>query len=118
MSMRNTIKLELNHSEKTRVEYFLNSVNGELEQIPFNGKALQQGEDFVAGFKFKEKDKATFITVIFATSYFHAKEIATANSFHKIPGRNYTINGDILFVVESSDEDELSQLLGLFAGKE
>lgn len=118
MPMKNTITLDLNHSEKTRIEYFLNSVDGELEQIPFNVKPLQQLEEVIAGFKFKEKGKPTFITVIFATSYFNASAIATANSFHKMPGRNYTINGDILFVVESADEDELSQLLGLFAGKE
>jgi hypothetical protein len=116
--MKNNITLNLNHSEKTRVEYFLNSVDAQLEQIPFDVRDLSHADDIIAGFKFKGTDGSMFITVIFATSYFHANDIATANSFHKKPHTNCTINGAILFVVESTDERAVSQILSLFAGKE
>ena len=115
--MKNNISLDVNHSEKTRVEYFLNNVDGNLEQIPFDGRELSLVDDIIAGFKFKEKDQSTFIIVIFARSYFHANDISTANSLTK-PGIKWTINGDILFGVESIDERASSQMLSFFAGKE
>jgi hypothetical protein len=116
--MKNNITLNINHSEKTRVEHFLNNVDGKLEQIPFDVRGLSHADDITAGFKFKGIDHSIFITVIFAMSYFHANDIATANSFHKKPNTNCTINGAILFVVESTDERVVSEILSLFAGKE
>jgi hypothetical protein len=115
--MKNNIALDINHSEKKRVEYFLNSVDGDLEQMPFDAPALSGVDDIIAGFKFKVKDQSTFITVIFATSYFHANDIRTANSLTK-PNMRWTINGDILFGVESIDKEASSEMLSLFAGKE
>ena len=115
--MKNTISLNINHSEKTRVEHFLNSVEANLEQIPFDAQELNHVDDIVAGFKFKAKGQSTFVIVIFANSYFHANEIRAANSRTK-PTLKWTINGDILFGVESTDEDTSSEMLGLFAGRE
>jgi|SRR5688572_2245451 hypothetical protein len=116
--MKNKIILDLNHHDKTRAEYFLNSVDATLEQIPFDVKGLHHAGDSISGFKFKEKDQSTFVTVIFATSYFHANEIATANSLYKAPNTRCTINGDLLFIVESSDEESIANMLSLFAGRE
>jgi hypothetical protein len=118
MPTKNNITLDLNHHNKTRVEYFLNSVDEKLEQIPFNPQDLTHAEDIIAGFKFKGTDVSILVTVIFARTYFHASEIETANSFRKLPNTGSTINGDILFVVESTDEDVVSNMLGHFAGRE
>ena len=115
--MKNNITLEVNHSQKTRVEHFLNTVDGHLEQIPFDGRELKHIEDIVAGFKFKEKGQPTFVIVIFATSYVHANEISAANSATR-PHIKWTINGDILFGVESTDQGLSSEMLSFFAGKE
>jgi hypothetical protein len=115
--MKNKITLDINHSEKTRVEYFLNNVDRNLEQIPFDAQALSHADKIIAGFKFKEKAQSTFVIVIFATSYFHANDIRTANSLTR-PDIEWTINGDILFGVESTDKGASSQMLSIFAGKE
>jgi hypothetical protein len=115
--MNNTISLDIDHREKTRVEYFLNSVNGNLEQVPFDGGELSHIDDIFAGFKFKDADRSTFITVIFTSSYYDAVEISKANSLTR-PNIRWTINGAILFGVESVDEDVSSELLGHFAGRE
>ena len=115
--MKNKISLDVNHSQKTRVENFLNNVDGNLEQIPFDGRELSLVDDIIAGFKFKEKGQSTFVIVIFARSYFHASEIGAANSLTK-PKIKWTINGDILFGVESIDEHASSQMLSFFAGRE
>ena len=115
--MKNGITLDVNHSQKKRVEYFLNNVHVNLEQIPFNARELSHVNDIIAGFKFKDKGQSTFVIVMFATSYFHANEIAAANS-RKRPSMKWTINGDILFGVESIDERVSSEMLGFFAGKE
>jgi len=115
--MKNSISLDIDHSEKVRVEYFLNNVRENLEQIPFDSQELSTADDIIAGFKFKEKGQSTFVTVIFATSYFHANEILKDNA-HAKPDLKWTINGDILFGVESADEDVSSEMLGFFAGRE
>lgn len=115
--MKNTITLDIDHSEKKRVEYFLSNVDGNLEQIPFEAQELSHVEEIIAGFKFKEKDQSTFVIVIFATSYVHANEIRTANSVAR-PNLKWTINGDILFGVESINEQITSEMLSFFAGKE
>jgi hypothetical protein len=115
--MKRIITLDVNHSQKSRVEYFLNNVHGDLEPIPFDVRELSHVDDIIAGFKFKKKDHSTFVIVIFAKSYFHASDISAANSgtLSKI---KWTINGDILFGVESNDAMATSEMLGFFAGKE
>lgn len=115
--MKNTIRLDIVHSEKSRVEHFLNNVNEDLEQIPFDAQELRGIDDIIAGFKFKVKGRSTFVIVIIATSYFHANEICKANSLTR-PNIKWTINGAILFGVESTDEDASSGMLSFFAGRE
>jgi hypothetical protein len=116
--MKNNIRLDLDHHNKTRVEYFLNSVDEKLEQVPFDVQDLNRADNVIAAFKFIGKDRSISITVIFADSYFDANGIATENSFQKMPNTNWTVNGDILFVVESADDDVVSEMLSLFAGRE
>ena len=116
--MKNNITLNLNHSNTSQVENFLNIVDERLEQIPFDAQDWRRTDDIIAGFKFKGMDHSITITVIFATSYFHANEIGTVNSLHKIPNTNWTVNGNVLYVVECIDEHALREMLSLFAGRE
>ena len=115
--MKNSISLDIIHSDKTRVEYFLNNVEANLEQIPFDAQELDGADDIIGAFKFKEKGRPTFVIVIFAGSYSHANEIQAANLV-KRPDIKWTINGSILFGVESVDEHAASQMLSFFAGRE
>src|SRR5687768_18573344 len=112
-----SICLDIIHSEKARVEYFLNNGDQKLEQIPFDAQELTGVDDVVAGFKFKEAGQSTFVIVIFASSYFHANEIQAANLAIR-PNIKWTVNGAILFGVESTDEHASSQMLSFFAGRE
>ena len=114
--MKNSIRLDIIHSEKSRVEHFLNNVNEDLEQIPFDGQELR-GIDDRAGFKFKVKGRSAFVIVIFATSYAHASKIEAANLAAR-PNTKWTINGAILFGVESVDENASKEMLSFFAGRE
>jgi hypothetical protein len=116
--MKNNITLHLDHSNTSQVENFLNFVGERLVQIPFDAQDWRRTDDIIAGFKFKGVDHAITITIIFATSYFHANEIGTVNSLNKIPNTNWTVNGGVLYVVESKDEHALSEMLSLFAGRE
>lgn len=115
--MKNTIRLDIIHSERERVEYFLNSVQENLEQIPFDDQELRGLDDVIQGFKFKVIGRPAFVIVIFATSYFHANEIQSANVPLR-PDIKWTINGPILFGVGAADENTSSEMLSFFAGRE
>lgn len=77
--MKDAIRLDIVHSEKARVEHFLNSVDEDLEQIPFTGQELSGVDDIIAGFKFSVKGRSSFVIVIFAASYSYANKIEAAN---------------------------------------
>lgn len=116
-AMKKRIRLDIVHPEKTRVEHFLNNVDEDLEQVPLDARELSDVSDIIAGFKFSVKGRSAFVIVIFATSYSHATKIEAAN----LPARpdiKWTINGSILFGVESVDEQVSSDLLSFFAGRE
>lgn len=95
----------------------MNNVDQHLEQIPFAAQELGGVDDIIAEFKFKEKSQSTFVIVIFASSYFHANEIQMANLLTR-PDIKWTVNGAILFGVESTDERASTEMLSFFAGRE
>ena len=95
----------------------MNNVDGELEQIPFDARQLNGVDDIIAGFKFSVKDQSAFVIVIFAASYSHANSIEAANLATR-PDIKWTINGAILFGVESVDEQVSRVMLSFLAGKE
>jgi hypothetical protein len=115
--MKNNIRLDISHPEKARVEHFLNNVDEDLQQIPFDVRELSGVDDIIAGFKFSVKGRSAFVIVIFATSYSHANKIEAAN-LTTIPNIKWTINGAILFGVESVDDHVAREMLSLFAGRE
>lgn len=115
--MKDSIRLDIVHPQKARVESFLNGVAENLEQVPFDPKELNGMHDAIAGYKFKVKDRATLVIVIFATSYEQANEIEAANLTHR-PNLRWTVNGALLFGVESEDEQASRHMLSFFAGRE
>jgi hypothetical protein len=116
--MNNNITLDVDHPNKTRMEYFLNSVSEKLEHIPFDWRNWKQANLIIAGFKFKNTDQSLTITVIFSPSYHEGNEIAKANSLPVLPNAKWGLNGDLLYLVESPDENKVSDILSLFAGRE
>lgn len=95
----------------------MNKVDEVLQQMPFDSKKLSGVDDIIAGFKFSVKGRSAFVIVIFAKSYSHATEIEAANLATR-PNIRWTINGAILFGVESDDEDVAKKILSIFAGRE
>lgn len=114
--MKNRIQLDIVHPEKARIEAFLNNVEADLEQVPFDARELHGVDGIEGGFKFKEKDKFTSVIVIVASSYSHANEIEAANLMGS--SIKWTVNGSILFGVESEDFDTSNEMLSFFAGRE
>ena len=118
LPMNNSIRLDIIHPEKARVEHFLSKVDEDLEPIPFSPHELSGvDDDFIAGFKFKVKGRSAFVIVIFAESYSQANKIEAANLATK-PNIKWTINGEILFGVESVDDKVSKEMLSFFAGRE
>jgi hypothetical protein len=63
------------------------------------------------------KDRSAFVIVIFAESYSHANKIEAASLVTR-PDIKWTINGAIVFGIESDDDNVSREMLGLFAGGE
>ncbi|MBT1705895.1 hypothetical protein KK060_21570 [Fulvivirgaceae bacterium PWU20] len=116
--MKNNITLNLNHPNKTRTEYFLNKVDEKLEPVLFNWRILKKADSIIEGYKFTTNEQSLHITVIFASSYDDANQIAEANAFPVLPHAAWSLNGDVLYLVESKDEDKVKDILSLFAGEE
>lgn len=111
-----TIHLNTNHPEKTRVEAFLRDLNEQLEQIPFDWKSLEESSRIDDAIKLTNTTGSLIITVIFVKDYWDANLIAKAN-FTK-DALQWGQNGSIMYVVECSDQDKVSEVVGTFAGKE
>ena len=116
--MTNNITLDVDHPNKKRMEYFLNSVDEKLENVSYNWRALKESDRVIGGYRFKNSEGSLTITVIFANSYMEANQIAEANSFPQLPHARWSLNGNLLYLVESKDEDKVSSILSHFAGKE
>jgi hypothetical protein len=118
MVFKNNVHLPIIHFDKKRVEYFLNSIDHTLEPTAFDQSSLQHSDEILGCYAFTIKSPATNIVVIFATSYAEANAIGIANKFEKRLNTTWTVNGDILYVVESSNHHHLNKLISHFAGLE
>lgn len=47
--MKNSIRLDLIHPDKSRVEHFLNDVDENLQQIPFDSQEVSDVDDIIHG---------------------------------------------------------------------
>jgi hypothetical protein len=118
--MKNKIILTIDHNNAKRMEYFLNGVEDELKEIAFDWRNLKLADRITAACQFISTTSASPITirVFFCDSYSDANEIAKVNSFPYEPKAKWSVNGDLLYIVESQDEEKVSEVLGLFAGEE
>ncbi|MBT1696356.1 hypothetical protein KK083_05685 [Fulvivirgaceae bacterium PWU4] len=116
--MKNAISLHVSHPSAKRTEHFLNRVEEELVQIPFDWQKLKRADVVSGAAKLVTKDRSIAIVVVFADSYLDANEIASANAFPELLHARWTVNGDVLYLVEAADQDKVSALLSLFAGEE
>ena len=116
--MKNKITLNIDHPNAKRMEFFLNAVEEDLIEIPFEWKKWKLSDRMSGGCKFISKDKSLTITVLFCDSYHDANEIAAANDLPYLPKAKWSLNGNLLYLVESDDEGKVREVLGLFAGEE
>lgn len=116
--MKNNITLAVEHPNKKRMEYFLNRVDEKIEQVSFDWREWKLAQQIRAGYKFENEDHTLTITVIFTDSYAEAIEIATTNALPLLPHAKWSVNGDLLYFVESHNENTVSNIPGLFAGEE
>ena len=117
--MKNNINLDIDHSNAKRMEYFLNNVEEHLIEIPFDWQSWHLSDRIEGGYKFRSaSDIPVTITALLCDSYEDALAIAKANTLPLLPTAKWSLNGDFLYVVESSDEEKVSEILSFFAGKE
>jgi hypothetical protein len=117
--MKNKISLSIKHNNALRMTYFLNAVEDELKEISFDWKTLNLAERITAGCKFTSTSAKLPVTisVLFCDSYNDANEIGKAN-WPYLPKAKWSLNGDLLYLVESEDTNKVSEVLSLFAGEE
>ncbi|HSY61038.1 MAG TPA: hypothetical protein VK796_04135 [Cytophaga sp.] len=118
--MKNNIKLNIDHNNAKRMEFFLNLVEEELVEAPFvwrNWKNSDQIHDACKFISVDSKDPVT-ICVLFCNSYYDANQIGRENELPSLPTAKWSVNGDVLYFVESNDAEKVSDILSLFAGEE
>lgn len=118
--MKNNIKLNIDHNNAKRMEYFLNRVDEELVAAHFEWRNWKNADQINDACKFISVDSKEPITicVLFCDSYHDANAIGKANDLPSLPTAKWSVNGDVLYFVESEDAHKVSNILGLFAGEE
>jgi len=118
--MANNISLNIDHSNATRMEYFLNRVEEALVEVPFEWRNWKNADQIHDGCKFISVDSKEPITIciLFCDSYHDANEIAKTNVLPYLPTAKWSVNGDVMYFVESENAEKVSDILGLFAGEE
>jgi|GEM_PF-1242377 hypothetical protein len=108
----------INDPNKSRITHFLDSTGEKLSKIEWDYRTLKERDKIVAAYKFGSHDQSLTITLISATSYHDANRIAEVNAFNEVPHSRWGVNGGILYLAQSGDEDKVSDIVSLFAGKE
>jgi len=117
--MKNNIRLNIAHNNAKRMEYFLNSVDETLFPQPFEWRSWKLSDRIEDGCRFMSKENnPVTITVLFCDSYNDGIEIAKANKLTTLPTAKWSLNGNLLYFVESADAEKVSEILSLFAGEE
>ncbi len=118
--MKNKITLSIKHNNAKRMEYFLNCVEEELVEAPFEWRSWKGSERINDGCRFVSvhKESPVTISILFCGSYHSANDIGKANELPYLPTAKWSINGDVMYLVESRDAEKVSDILSLFAGKE
>lgn len=118
--MKNKISLSIAHNNAKRMEYFLNRVEEELTEVHFDWDNWKNSDEIQGACKFISVDSKEPVTicVLFCNSYYDANQIGKANALPCLPTATWSVNGDVMYFVESTDAHKVSNILGLFAGEE
>lgn len=118
--MKNKISLQINHANAKRMEYFLNQIKEELVPAPFEWRSWKKSDSIHDGCRFISVDtqQPVKISILFCDSYQDANTIAKENKLPVLPTATWSVNGDVMYLVESADADKVSDILGVFAGEE
>jgi hypothetical protein len=117
--MKNRISLNIDHPNTKRMEFFLNRVDVQLKEVALDWPSWKLSVHISGGAKFISEGKSPVsITVLLCDSYHAANEIAKANALPASPHARWSVNGDLLYVVESGNTEKVSEILSLFAGEE
>jgi len=109
----------IDHEGTRRIEAFLKELAEPLYEIPFQWKYLQLSQHIIGACQLQSKEKNRLtVSIFFCEGYFMASDIAKANDFPIHPTARWSQNGGILYIVESADPEKVSNVLGVFAGKE
>ncbi len=102
------------------MEFFLNALEEEVRELPFLWKEMKMSDRISDACRFisVSSQAPLTITIYFCDSYTEAIEIAKANQLPYTPKARWSLNGDLMYVVESEDEKKVANVLGLFAGEE
>ena len=118
--MKNTIKLLIDHNNAKRFEFFLNRVEEELAAAHFEWRNWKNADQIQDACKFVSVDSKEPVTIciLFCDSYYDANQIGKANELPCLPTAKWSVNGDVLYFVESENAGKVSSILSLFAGEE
>ena len=118
---KNKITLDhIAHHNARRMAFFLNGVDDELAEVPFHWREMKMADHIRAACKFVSTTAKTplTITVYFCDSYADATDIAKANALPTTAHAKWSINGDLMYLIESEDTEKLTDVLSFFAGRE
>ncbi|MGN6646295.1 MAG: hypothetical protein ACTHJT_07180 [Cytophaga sp.] len=118
--MKNNITLSIQHNNARRFEYFLKSINVNLTPAPFEWRSWKRSDLIQDACRFVSADPSAPLTIslIFCDSYHDANAVGTANGLSSVPMAKWSVNGDVLYLIESKNADQLSAILSTFAGEE
>ena len=118
--MKNNITLNIQHNNAKRFEYFLNSINASLTPAPFEWRSWKRSDLIQDACRFVSADPSAPLTIslVFCDSYHDADEVGKINQLASVPMAKWSVNGDVLYLVESIDGDLVSSVLSIFAGEE
>ena len=116
--MANKFRLDINHRDKARMEAFLGMLNEEFECVPFDWKSWNQADIIVDATKLINTDQSLIITILFLESYSAADVLAKANALPSDETARWSVNGAVMYLVESNDRDKVNHVLSIFAGDE
>lgn len=110
----------IDHYDTSRMEFFLNALDEELTETPFEWRELKMADRMSGVCKFISTTNQIplTITVFFCSSYAEATEIAKANLLPSTSVAKWGINGSLMYLVETEDSERLGEILGFFAGRE
>ncbi len=115
---KNSIRFTIEHPNVGPAQAFLNSIEEELLPVEIDLTNWKHTEYIEAAYGFKSVLSQTLIVVIFCRGYHEGNKLGIANCQPVTDQYRWTQNGSAIYVVSGSDSSVVSELVGLFAGRE